>query len=580
MYKRLKIIVLTCIFILLALNQYFQIIPVFDNVAHDFLIRERTVSRDIVIVGMDERSMNEIGTWPWTRDYMAAAVEKLAEYEAGAVGVSVLYDMYGADERYDQALCLAAAKIDTLVLAGMIIFDETNEKQITAADYIEPFEDLSNVTLTGFMNLIPDTDGRLRNALTTVAYGDIQLHSLPFEVYRVYCRNMGIAENIVPLQNGSFPIDYAAKQGGYTRVSLWGLINDEYSAGMFKDKIVLIGPYATGISAENLYTPLERGSYTYGVEINANIIQNLIEGNFKEHAPHWLDFSVLAVLAVLVIVLTRRMKPVWVFVLTLVLSYAVFLLSRMFYTGFDIILLVGDCIIFLCLAFIADLVIDIFTAQREKQHIQGVFGRFVSPDIVKELIRGADIQLGGVLRCVTLVFVDIRGFTAFSESNPPEKVVSMVNRYLELTSSSIQKNNGTIDKYIGDATMAIFGAPNELPDHALMACRAAWAMKVGSVSLREEILRDYNVDLQFGIGVNTGYAIVGNMGSEFRMDYTAIGDAVNTAARLEANSGKGQILISDATYQLVKDHVKVEDLGILNVKNKQIGIQIYELLGV
>jgi adenylate cyclase len=175
------------------------------------------------------------------------------------------------------------------------------------------------------------------------------------------------------------------------------------------------------------------------------------------------------------------------------------------------------------------------------------------------------------------MFVDIRGFTAFSETNKAEKVVSMVNRYLALTSRAIQEQGGTIDKYIGDATMALFNAPNDLPDHAMRAVRAAWAMKQGSITLREEILRDYGVDMQFGIGINTGLAVVGNMGSEFRMDYTAIGDTVNTAARLESNAQKGQVVLSDATYQYVKGQVQVTDMGLLNVKNKQVGIQIYSL---
>jgi adenylate cyclase len=128
--------------------------------------------------------------------------------------------------------------------------------------------------------------------------------------------------------------------------------------------------------------------------------------------------------------------------------------------------------------------------------------------------------------------------------------------------------------------MAVFNAPNNVPDHALKAVRAAWAMKLGSVELQEEILRDFGVELQFGIGINTGLAIVGNMGSDFRMEYTAIGDTVNTAARLEANAGKGEIIVSDATYQLVKDHVSATDKGVLNVKNKQVGIQIYSIDGL
>ena len=116
-----------------------------------------------------------------------------------------------------------------------------------------------------------------------------------------------------------------------------------------------------------------------------------------------------------------------------------------------------------------------------------------------------------------------------------------------------------------------------MPDHALCAVRAAWAMKRGAVELQGQILEEFGVDLQFGIGVNTGTAVVGNMGSEFRMDYTAIGDTINTAARLEANACKGQIIISEATYQKVKDFVDVTDMGVINVKNKKVGIQIYSV---
>jgi class 3 adenylate cyclase len=228
-----------------------------------------------------------------------------------------------------------------------------------------------------------------------------------------------------------------------------------------------------------------------------------------------------------------------------------------------------------------DITASVLLERAEKERVKTLFGRFVAADVVEGMLAGdINAQLGGVMREVTVLFVDIRGFTAFSEANPAEKVVEMVNRYLNLTSRSIQEYGGTIDKYIGDATMAVFNAPNDLENHALCAVKAAWAMKQGSIALREEILRDFGVDLQFGIGINFGSAIVGNMGSEFRMDYTVIGDTVNTAARLEANSQKGQIIISEAVYNLVSEHIKAEDLGLLTVKNKKEGIHIFEVLEV
>jgi adenylate cyclase len=277
----------------------------------------------------------------------------------------------------------------------------------------------------------------------------------------------------------------------------------------------------------------------------------------------------------------HRLKPIPAVILTVILIGINLMGVKLAYDRLDLIIKAGDGIVFLILCFFGNLALGMLAAQQEKAHIHGLFGRFVAPEVVNELVSGGvDLQLGGIEKEITVLFVDIRGFTAFSETNPPEKVVNMVNRYLALTSRSIQEQGGTIDKYIGDATMAVFNAPNDVPEHALKAVRAAWAMKEGSAALQNEILEEYGVDLLFGIGINTGTAIVGNMGSDFRMDYTAIGDTVNTAARLEANAEKGKIIISDTTYQMVKDHVDVTDMGVLNVKNKQIGIQIYSVNGV
>jgi adenylate cyclase len=304
----------------------------------------------------------------------------------------------------------------------------------------------------------------------------------------------------------------------------------------------------------------------------------MLEGRFKQDAEWWLDLSILVFLGLIVILFLPRMKPVPAVILTVILIAVQLAGAKVAFEQFGIILKAGDSIIFLIACFIGNLALGILAAQQEKNHIHGLFGRFVAPEVVSELMSGgADIQLGGVEKVITVLFVDIRGFTAFSEANPPNKVVSMVNRYLALTSRSIQESGGTIDKYIGDATMAVFNAPNDVPDHALKAVRAAWAMKQGAIALQKEIVRDYGVDLQFGVGINTGTAVVGNMGSDFRMDYTAIGDTVNTASRLESSAQKGQIILSDATYRIVKDHVEVTDLGILSVKNKKVGIQIYNL---
>jgi len=580
MYKKLRILLPIVLLVLFALIQFFDVIPVLDNLIHDgFLASEGTPSEEIIIVGLDDRSINEIGTWPWPRFFVADAIERLVEMDAAAIGVNILYIDYGAYIEYDMALVEAALKTDRLVLASQAYFMDVRE--FIADDYLVPFEELYEVIQTGFINVHQDADGVLRRALTSVKYGDITIHSLPLETYRTYCRVMGLTYDLdaIPLDNmGSFPVNYTGTPYSFRRVSLWGVINNEYSPELFRDKIVLMGPFAQGIGERGFQTPLDRQTYTYSVEINANIIQNLLEGRFKQNAEWWLNLAVLAFLGLIVVLFLHKLKPIPAVLLTVGLIGINLLGVRLAYDYLDLIVKAGDGIVFLILCFFGNLALGMLAAQQEKNHIHGLFGRFVAPEVVEELVSGGvELELGGVEKEITVLFVDIRGFTAFSEVNPPEKVVSMVNRYLALTSRAIQEHGGTIDKYMGDATMAIFNAPNVVPDHALRAVRAAWAMKEGSAGLMDEILEEYGVELQFGIGINTGNAVVGNMGSDFRMEYTAIGDTVNTAARLEANAEKGKIIISDATYQFVKEHVEVTDMGVLSMKNKQVGIQIYSV---
>ena len=581
MYKKLKIIVPILLLILLGIFQYFSLLPATDNLIYDsLLVSGKEPSENIIIIGMDERSMNEIGTWPWPRFFVADAIEKLIEAEAAVISANILYDAYSTPE-YDEALLEAAGKTDRLVLGAMgDIGDVRYNEELTIEEYILPFDELAEIVNYGFLNIEPDpSDGVIRRALTNLRYGDIKVSSLAYETYKVYCRVMGIAENEIPLDaSGQFPISYAVPSGGYKTLSLWGLINDEYDPAIFKNAIVFIGPYARGIEGAAYTLPLGGRSTAYSIEINANIVQNMLDGDFKREATGWQDFLVMLIIAAILACVLPLLKPLWSVIVTIALILIQLGVAKLAYEQFNLILKSGDVILLLILCWLANMVLSILTAQHEKRHIQGIFGRFVAPEVVKELVSGGvDIQLGGTVKEISVLFVDIRGFTAFSEANPPDKVVNMVNRYLGLTSRSIQDNGGTIDKYIGDATMAVFNAPNDLENHALCAVKAAWAMKIGAEPLRQEILEEYGVDLQFGVGVNTGPAVVGNMGSDFRMDYTAIGDTVNTAARLEANSEKGQILISDATYQLVKDDVEVTDLGVLMVKNKKTGIQIYGL---
>jgi len=588
MNHKLKIILPIILFVLFGLSQFFGVLKSVDTAIHDnIMVSERTPTENIIIVGIDERSINEIGSWPWPRYFVAEAINQLVAMDAAAIGVAVLYTTAGAVPEYDEALVDAARATNRLVLGGSGTFSlfQLHPNLLEIDYYAVPFGELARQSTVGFLDVIQDDDGVMRRSLTALRFGDITVHSFPFEVYRTFRNSMGqtaLSLDDIPLDSyGQFPIRYVGGPNTFTSVSLWGVINEEYPAALFRDAIVLIGPFAHGIGEGNFTTPIERSIATHGVELYANMIQNLLEGAFLTDAPWGINLLILAIYALIITLLFRRLKPVFSLVATVILIASLLLIARFAYDQLLVILKVGDAIILLLACYLANLIFSILSAQNDKQHIKDLFGRFVAPEVVEKIVSGdVKIELGGVVKEITALFVDIRGFTAFSEAHPPEEVVGMINRYFELTSRSIQNNNGTIDKFIGDATMALFNAPNDLPNHALCAVRAAWAMKIGAIALQEQILQEYGVDLQFGIGINTGDAVVGNMGSDFRMDYTAIGDTINTAARIEANATKGQIIISDATYQHVKDYVQVTQLGIYNFKNKSIGVLLYSVENV
>jgi len=586
MIKKLMLVAPIVLFLFFGLALWLNWFPYAENAIYDrLLMSEREPADNIIIIGIDERSIAEIGTWPWPRYYMAEAIEKLLDMGVAAIGVDILYDNYGPVTEYDQRLVEAVRRSSDRVVMGAVgVFkDDIETERLQVIDYLLPFEELNNVANTAFLNVIPDSDGIIRRALTTFAFGDETKTAFAIEIYRTYKRSLELAEepldDIIPTDRfGRYNIDYVGKAGTFTMLSLWDVINGNYPPEIYKDAIALIGPYAYGIGSDNYFTPIDRRIKTYGIEIHANTIQNLLQRNFKR-SVHWgWNLAALAFFAFLSAFFYIKLKPALAAVAAVLMIVAQLVAAKLMYDHLGLIFACTYVLLFLVTAYLLQQILSVARAQHEKAHIRGLFGRFVAPEVVKEIISGnVSVELGGVLRDVTVLFVDIRGFTAFSEAHPPEKVVAMVNRYLNLTSTSIQQNGGTIDKYIGDATMAVFNAPNDLENHALCGVKAAWAMKVGSEPLRKEILQEFGVDLQFGIGVNTGQAVVGNMGSEFRMDYTVIGDTVNTAARLESSAQKGQIIISDAVYQQIKNHVEAKDLGELMVKNKKDGIHIYEV---
>jgi len=218
---------------------------------------------------------------------------------------------------------------------------------------------------------------------------------------------------------------------------------------------------------------------------------------------------------------------------------------------------------------------------REKEMIKRAFTRYVAREVVEEILKDPEnLVLSGERRQVTVLFCDVRGFTPMSERLAPEEVVLLLNDFYNLMIETTFKFDGTLDKFLGDAVMAVFGAPMAHPDHSARAIRTALAMQAGISGLNEKRARDGKEAISVGIGVSAGEAVAGTVGTEDRMEYTVIGDSVNLAARLESNAKPGQILISHRTYERVRDLVDARPLGRIRVKGKEEEVEVYEVLGL
>jgi adenylate cyclase len=218
---------------------------------------------------------------------------------------------------------------------------------------------------------------------------------------------------------------------------------------------------------------------------------------------------------------------------------------------------------------------------REKEMIKRAFSRYVAREVVEEILKDPEhLILSGERREVTVLFCDMRGFTPLSERLSPEEVVLLLNDFYTLTIETTFKHDGTLDKFMGDAVMAIFGAPIRHADHSVRAVLTAVDMREGMVALNERRRREGKEPIGIGIGVSAGEAVAGTVGTEDRMEYTVVGDSVNLAARLQANAGVGQILISQPTWERVKEAVEARRLGPLKVKGKEEEVEVYEVVGL
>ncbi|SHJ02058.1 adenylate cyclase [Desulfatibacillum alkenivorans DSM 16219] len=457
--------------------------------------------------------------------------------------------------------------------------------------------EISNVTQhSGYFNMTPDQDGTFRwlnmvieceggyyaplSLQTLAAYEGADL-SLNIEEFGVSSVQLG-DKKIPTDESGRFMINYRGGAKSFEHIPVTDIIEGRISAGTFKDKIVLVGATAIGIFDLRV-TPFTQHNYP-GLEIHANVVDNILRGDYlrRTNLSFFLDvFTIIIVASVLGFAIPRF--PVVPGLLTAVALTGGYIgLCLFLFTRGTILNMVYPLSI-VVIAYVAMTVYKYLTEEKDKRFIKDAFSTYLAPSVVNQVIKDREsLKLGGEQREITAFFSDVQGFTSISEKLTATSLVELLNIFLSEMTEIILDNEGTVDKYEGDAIIAFFGAPNVMPDHAARAAIACVEMQRKLVELRERFAQEGRPILHMRIGMNTGLAVVGNMGSSKRFDYTMMGDTVNIAARLEGvNKVYGTYtMISESTYEQCKEYVVARELDAVNVVGKAEPVVIYELLGL
>jgi adenylate cyclase len=448
----------------------------------------------------------------------------------------------------------------------------------------------------GYFNMIPDPDGGVRWFPMSIMYdGDFfaplslvtvsryqNRASMAITLSRWGVEGIRLGRRQLPVDRyGRLLINFLGPAGLIPTYSAAAVLDGSLPAGVLKDKIVVVGATAVGIYDLRV-TPFS-GTFP-GVEIQATVMNNLLHGDFIR-IPNFaliIMLLIMVALAILLGLVLPRLSAALSFIFTfiVVVSYVgsnYYLFSRQ---GLQLE-------VFYPLGLIVMVYLGItsqrfLTEEEERKRIRKAFESYVAPTVVQEMLKHPEqLRLGGERREITILFSDIRGFTSMSEKLDPEALVNILHDFLNPMSNIIINQGGTIDKYMGDAIMALFGAPLLQPDHARLAGRAALEMVASLAALNQEWIAQERPPLKIGVGVNTGLVAVGNMGSDRLFDYTAVGDNVNLASRLEGlNKYYGtQILVSQTTAEALGQGFILRDMDLVKVKGKAQAARIYELLG-
>ena len=625
-----------------------------ESYAYDLRLQwtmSHSLDKRIVILDIDEKSLQQQGHWPWPRNRLARIVDLLFDhYKIDVLGFDVVFaerdESSGlknlealarhelrADHAFKRALdklrpqlnydeVFANSLKNRRVALGYYFrhdgqqaehvgllpapaldrgsFDLSSVGAVTASGYAANLPELQHGAMAaGFFNSSPlvDRDGVLRRTSLLQMYEGALYETLGLAMARLALRERAIelgyaseekdavALEFIKLGRRSIPVDmdvaalipYRGKQGSFPYVSASDVLQRTAPADILQGAIVLVGTTAPGL--KDMRTSPMQESYA-GVEVHANLLAGILDGNVKERPAYTLGLELVLLLAVggLLALSLPALSPLWASALTMGLAAALAAFNLSVWQSANLVLPIASLLLLIAGLFVFNMAYGFFVESRGKRMLAGLFGQYVPPELVAEMAKNPEaFTLAGESREMTILFSDVRGFTSISEGLDPRQLTQLMNEFLTPMTHVIHRHRGTIDKYMGDAIMAFWGAPMPDPQHARHALMAALDMIASLDAMNERFKTKGWPPLNIGVGLNTGEMAVGNMGSEFRLAYTVMGDAVNLGSRLEGLTKEYgvQIIVSEYTRAAVPDFV-YRELDRVRVKGKDKPVGIYE----
>ncbi|MGJ0376379.1 CHASE2 domain-containing protein [Aliarcobacter cryaerophilus] len=608
----------------------------FDNRVRDsyFIFKGETkTSNNVVIIDIDDISIKEFGQWPWSRNILSKIIENLTNSNIAVVGMDIVFaeedrtspsliaKKLGINkelENYDFEFAQVISKSPVILGYSFNIEDNNSSKnspQIPAifieknknsdANYlIEAFGTTLNLPIlqensysSGFFNIIPDESGVIRSVPLLISYNDTLYPSLALEIIRALndtqkvfvnydengVSNIQLGDFYIPTDKfGRIFINYRGASKSFQYISAKDIYNNNFKTEDIERKIALLGTSATGLY-DLRATPYE--NVFPGVEVHANVIDNILQGDFLQKASYLdgvniVSIFVLAFFAFFLVSVTPFLLKPFVFLLFFSI-YVVFSYHALF--SYGLVLNIIFPLSSIILAFVFSIIIDFFYNIKQEKAIKNKFASKVSKSVMDDILKNIDNnQFSAKNKEVTIFFSDIRGFTQVSEQLKAKELIEYLNAYMEPMSNIIIKNQGTIDKFIGDSIMAYWNAPLDVENHADIALKTSLEQLEALNELNRKFEKDKLPTIDIGIGLNSGEVIVGEMGSSLRSDYTVIGDAINLGSRVESlcKYYGSKLNITNFTKDKLKEKYIFRFLDFVRVKGKNQPVEIWQVIGI